>query len=49
MSLNSDRVLVHHLKVAGDSKMKTLMNLDNLTRTDPLAKFLSGTPASASR
>lgn len=41
MSLNPDRVLVH------DGEMKTLMNLDNLTRVDQLAEFLSGTQAVA--
>ncbi len=41
MSLNPDRVLVH------DREMKTLMNLDNLTHTDQLAEFLSGTQAVA--
>ncbi len=41
MSLNPDRVLVH------DREMKTLMNRDNLTHTDQLAEFLSGTQAVA--
>lgn len=37
MSLKQDWVSVH------DREMKTLMNLDNLTRVDQLAEFLAGT------